>query len=155
MGTLSGKADFKMYIGEVCLGCRMEDCEGGACAVGQSGVLPGSAAGKIPPVEGPAPGGGAGPAVRVVVYSRAICGLCWICRWHFWSAGLDYEVRDVDTDQSWGAAIDRNGYTGGTFKLPVVVHGEKAWWDIKVRNCWQKIVEKRLGARGGSGQRRA
>jgi hypothetical protein len=20
---------------------------------------------------------------------------------------------------------------GGTFKLPVVVHGEKAWWDIQ------------------------
>ena len=27
--------------------------------------------------------------------------------------------------------IERNGYTGGTFKLPVVVHGEQAWWDIK------------------------
>lgn len=96
-------------------------CEGGACGVAK-------------PVSAGAPpaGGKAGPADKVVVFSRAICGLCWICRWHFWSAGLEYEVHDVDADQSWGAAIDRNGYAGGTFKLPVVVHGEKAWWDIKV-----------------------
>jgi len=66
----------------------------------------------------------------VLVYSRAACGLCWVCRFQFWMAGLDYEVKSIDTDKTWGEALDRNGYKGGTFKLPVVVHKEKAWWDI-------------------------
>eukprot|EP00277_Geminigera_cryophila_P044760 CAMPEP_0173081994 /NCGR_PEP_ID=MMETSP1102-20130122/17805_1 /TAXON_ID=49646 /ORGANISM="Geminigera sp., Strain Caron Lab Isolate" /LENGTH=127 /DNA_ID=CAMNT_0013957083 /DNA_START=363 /DNA_END=743 /DNA_ORIENTATION=- len=75
---------------------------------------------------------------KALVFSRAICTLCWICRYHFWVPGLDYEntpqVREKNTDKSWGEALDRNGYKGGTFKLPVVVHGDKAWWDIKVRD---------------------
>lgn len=39
-------------------------------------------------------------AQPVVVYSRAICGLCWICRWHLWMGGVDCEIRSIDSDNS-------------------------------------------------------
>ena len=57
-----------------------------------------------------------------------------------------FQVRDVDADTSWGEAIDRNGYTGGTFKLPVVVHGDQAWWDIKDHAALAQELQARLKA---------
>lgn len=48
-----------------------------------------------------------------------------MCRFAFWRAGLDYEVRSVDTDHSYGDVLWSNGYKGGNFMLPVVVHAGK------------------------------
>jgi len=59
-------------------------------------------------------------------------------------AGVDFELRDVDKDTSWGAALDSNGYQGGTFKLPVVVHGSKAWWDIRDHAGLAKEIKERI-----------
>ena len=63
-----------------------------------------------------------------------VCPLCCV------------QVRDVDADTTWGDIIDKNGYTGGTFKLPVVVHGEKAWWDIQDHSALAKELKARLAA---------
>ena len=52
----------------------------------------------------------------------------------------------MDADTTWGDIIDKNGYTGGTFKLPVVVHGEKAWWDIQDHSALAKELKARLAA---------
>jgi len=35
----------------------------------------------------------------VLVFSRAVCGLCWLCRYHFWAAGLAYEVRERGSER--------------------------------------------------------
>ena len=43
---------------------------------------------------------------------------------------VHYVTRSIDYDRSWEDAIDRSGFTGGSFMLPVVVHGDKAWWNI-------------------------
>eukprot|EP00293_Proteomonas_sulcata_P010442 CAMPEP_0184294568 /NCGR_PEP_ID=MMETSP1049-20130417/5733_1 /TAXON_ID=77928 /ORGANISM="Proteomonas sulcata, Strain CCMP704" /LENGTH=53 /DNA_ID=CAMNT_0026602901 /DNA_START=503 /DNA_END=664 /DNA_ORIENTATION=- len=48
--------------------------------------------------------------------------------------------------QVWGAALDRNGYNGDMFKLPVVTHGSKAWWDIKDHAAVAKELKERLSA---------
>ena len=68
---------------------------------------------------------------KIVMYSRPTCGLCWMAKFQFWMAGVKYEVRPIDAPESrreWEAAIDKNGFPGGSFVLPVVVHGDKAWW---------------------------
>ena len=69
-------------------------------------------------------------AVERVVYSRWSCSLCWITKWALWWHGVRYVTRSIDYDRSWEDAIDRSGFTGGSFMLPVVVHGDKAWWNI-------------------------
>mmetsp|Transcript_12647 Transcript_12647/g.31802 ORF Transcript_12647/g.31802 Transcript_12647/m.31802 type:complete len:128 (+) Transcript_12647:86-469(+) len=66
----------------------------------------------------------------VTVFHRHSCPLCWVTRWHLWQAGIPFQLRNIDNDDSWGAAMYRNGYEGGTFALPVVTHGCKAWWSI-------------------------
>ena len=66
----------------------------------------------------------------VLVYSRWSCSLCWITKWALWWHGVRYITRSIDYDRSWEDAIDRSGFTGGSFMLPVVVHGDKAWWNI-------------------------
>jgi hypothetical protein len=35
----------------------------------------------------------------VIVYSRWSCVRCWVCRWHLWSAGVDYEIRSINADR--------------------------------------------------------
>uniref|UniRef100_A0A6U4JNI9 Glutaredoxin domain-containing protein n=1 Tax=Hemiselmis andersenii TaxID=464988 RepID=A0A6U4JNI9_HEMAN len=78
----------------------------------------------------------------VIVYHRATCGRCWLARWQLWNAGVPFELRPLDCDQSWGDLMYKNGYQGGTFMLPVVTHGCKAWWDIK---DYKNMVEEIKG----------
>mmetsp|Transcript_12724 Transcript_12724/g.20022 ORF Transcript_12724/g.20022 Transcript_12724/m.20022 type:complete len:95 (+) Transcript_12724:189-473(+) len=56
------------------------ECEGDSCKI------------AAPASKGP----GGEQTDRVVVYSRNLCGLCWICRFHFTIAGLDYDLKDID-----------------------------------------------------------
>lgn len=84
-------------------------------------------------------------SARVLMYARVTCGLCWLCKWHLWRNGIDYDVRGIDTDRSWCHDLQANGFPGGSFTLPVVVHGDKAWWSVA---SFQQLVTD-LKARGG------
>ena len=95
-------------------------CEGDACALERPAV----------DAKDPESGTDAAASNDVLVYSRWSCSLCWITKWAFWWHGVRYVTRSIDYDRSWEDAIDRSGFTGGSFMLPVVVHGDKAWWNI-------------------------
>ena len=48
------------------------------------------------------------------------------------------------------AQTARNGNSGGTFKLPVVVHGEWAWCDIKDHAALAQELKARVHMIGGN-----
>mmetsp|Transcript_37376 Transcript_37376/g.73042 ORF Transcript_37376/g.73042 Transcript_37376/m.73042 type:complete len:125 (+) Transcript_37376:87-461(+) len=120
---------------------NMEDCPTGECAIGEASApktVDGRSSNESPEEEGDT------STLPVIVYHRHTCGLCWIARYRLWSEGIPFELKPLDSDDSWGEALYSNGYKGGTFKLPVITHGRKAWWNISNHTALAKEIKGRV-----------